>query len=428
MNITKTIQEKTTVLLRIELLPDELKPYITRAAKRVSEALKIPGFRPGHVPYDILKQHVSEMEIYQEAVDDVVRDTLPKAVQREHIDFVGQPQIAVETLAPNNPLVYTATFSLMPEVQLNEYTKISVPKPAVTIDETKVEKTLENLRKMRRETIVTDKAATTGDEVKVDFEITLAGVPIEGGQGKDVPIVLGEAAFIPGFEEHLIGLKAQETKDFTVTFPQEYPAKHLAGKACQVKATVKSVSTVTLPPLDDAFAKKFNFASAKELTDQIHANIQRELETKADEEFEMAVVEKAVTQATFDPIPAPMVASELDRMLNELREHVEEQGGKMDDYLQHVKKTAEELRASWKEQAEKRIKGALVIKAVADKENIVVTEEDLNQEIARRKLAQPDNAEAQKQFDSLDYRGYMRTILRNRQAVEKLKEYAGKNV
>ncbi len=423
MNITKTIQEKTTILLRIELLPEELRPYLERAVKRISTALKIPGFRPGHAPYDIVKKHVAEMEIYQEAVDDVVKDTLPTAVQREQVDFVGKPQVAVETLAPNNPLVYTATFSLMPAVQLNNYKMIKVAKPAVTVDEQKVEKTLQQLRKLRSQTQTADKAAATGDQAMIDFNLTLAGVPFEGGQGKDVAVVLGDNEFIPGFEEHLQGAKAGETKNFKVTFPQDYPAKHLAGKECDATVTIKTISTVTVPSLDDAFAKEFNFESVKDLTTKVRANIQQELENKADAEFEAKVIEQAVAQATFDPIPVPMIEFEIDRMIDEMRERVEYEGGKMEDYLQHIKKTEQELRASWKEQAVKRVQGALLIKTVAEQENITVPEEAIDQEINRRKQTMNKEAEEQPQLDSLEYRGYVRSLLRNQKAVEKLKQH-----
>lgn len=424
MEVTKTITDKTTVLLRIQLLPEELQPYLQRAAKRVSEKVTIPGFRPGNAPYDILKQHVSEMDIYQEAVDDVLKNTLPTAVKQENVDFVGQPQVAIETLAPNNPLVYTATFALMPDVQLPDYSTLAVKKKEITLDEGKVQSTLERLRKLRGRTQTAEKAADKGDQVVVDFTISLAGVVVEGGQGKDVPIVIGEDIFVPGFEEQLLGLKANDNKNFSITFPQEYAAKHLAGKQCDVAVTVKSVSIVTMPALDEALAKELNFSSLVELTESVRANIKRELEAKAEQEFEAKVMEEALRQATFDPISPLMLEVELDRMVEELHEQVENRGGKMDDYLQHIKKTKEELRGSWKENAVKRIKSALVIKAVAEKENVTVTEEEMTAEINRRKEALKEDAETQKQLDSFEYRGYLRTILRNQKAVEKLKGYA----
>lgn len=426
MNVTKTVQDKTTVLLKVELLPDEIKPYLEKAVKRISKQVSIPGFRPGHAPYDMVKQQVGEMEIYQESMEDVLADTLPKAVQQETVEFVGKPTVSVDSLAPGNPVVYTATFALMPQVDLKKYQDVRVKKTAETVDEKKFDQTMNDLRKMRTKNEPVERAAQTGDSVTIDFDIKLAGVSIEGGQGKDVPLVIGDKYFIPGFEEAVVGMKAGETKQFQVTFPDDYGAKHLAGKQCDVTATVKKVQQVTLPELDDAFAKELNFKSAEELKEQIRANLVKELEQKADQTFETAVIEAIMQQADFDPIPAPMMEYELDRMLDELRGQVEDQGGKFDDYLQHVKKTVPELRDSWKEHATKRIKGALVIKAVAEQEKIEVTEDAITAEIARRKAYYKDAPDTQKEMEALDYRGYVRTVLRNEQAVTKLKEYAGK--
>lgn len=425
MNVTKTIQETTTVLLKVELLPDELKPYLEKATQRISKQVSIPGFRPGHAPYDMVKQQVGEMEIYQAAAEDVVQATLPKAVQQEPIDFVGKPSIAIETLAPGNPLVYTATFAIMPKVDLKDYRSVKVKKTVPPVDEKKFEQTMDELRKLRTKKDTVDRAAQLGDAVTIDFDIKLAGVSIEGGRGKDVPVALGEHQFIPGFEDQLVGTKANETKQFQVTFPDDYGAKHLAGKQCDVTATVKKVEQVTLPELNDAFAKELNFKSAQELSEQIRANLLKELEQKADQEFETAVIEAVMNQASFEPIPKLMMEYELDRMLEELRQQVEDQGGKFTDYLAHVKKTPEELRAGWNEHASKRIKGALVIKTVAEQEKIEITEDAITAEIARRKEYYKNAPDTQKQMDGFDYRAYVRTVLRNEQAVKKLKEYAG---
>lgn len=425
MNVTKTIQEKTTVLLKVELLLQELKPYLDKAVQRISKQVSIPGFRPGHAPYDMIKQQVGEMGIYQEAMEDVVKDTLPKAIKQEPIDFVGKPAIAIDTLAPGNPLVYTATFAIMPKVDLKKYQTVKVKKTTPVVDEKKFEQTMLDLRKLRTKQEPVERAAQTGDSATIDFDIKLAGVSIEGGQGKAVPVVLGEKYFIPGFEEALAGMKAGETKQFQVTFPADYSAKHLAGKTCDVTTTVKQVQQVNLPELNDELAKELNFKSLQELQDQIRANLVKELEQKADQAFETAVLEAVIAQADFEPIPTLMIEYELDRMLEELRQQVEDQGGKFADYLSHMKKTELELRDSWKDHADKRIKGALVIKTVAEQEKVEITEDAIIAEITRRKTYYKDAPDTQKQMDGFDYRAYVRTVLRNEQAVKKLKEYAG---
>ncbi|MFA6475248.1 MAG: trigger factor [Patescibacteria group bacterium] len=424
MQITKTVQDKTTVLLKVEVSVEELKPHLEKAAKRISKSITIPGFRPGHAPYDMVKNKAGEMAIYQEAVDDVLSATLPDAVKQETIDFVGKPNVNLDTLAPGNPLVYTATFAIMPKVDLKNYQKVTVKKVVEVVDEKRLEKTMLDLKKLRTKHEPVERAAALGDQVVIDFDIKLAGVSIEGGQGKATPVVLGEKNFIPGFEDALVGMKAHETKQYQVTFPDDYGAKHLAGKQCDVTATVQSVSKVVLPELNDDFAKGLNFASLQELKDQIRQNLVKELEQKAEQKFESEVIEAIIKQADFEPIPQLMLDYEIDRMMEELKEQVEDQGGKLADYFTHIKKTAEELRASWKEPATKRVQGALIIKQVAEQENITVTEDAINAEVERRKTQYKNQPDMLKHLDGLDYRGYVRTILRNEQAVNKLKELA----
>lgn len=424
MNITKEQPAKTTVTLKIELSVEDLQPYLQKAVQRISKEVKIPGFRPGHVTYDVLKNKLGEMEIYQEAARLAIDGTLPQAVQRERVNFVGQPSINVEQVAPGNSLIYSAEFSLIPEVQLNEYKSISVKKKTVTVDEKKFKQTLEHLRKMQATTKPVERTAAKGDKVEVDFSITQDNVPIEGGQGKHVPLTLGEQAFIPGFEEQLEGLKAADNKKFKVTFPKEYGVKHLAGKECEVDATMQKVFEVTLPVLDDAFAKTLKFESLEDLEKAIRSNITKELEQEVEREFETAVIEATIAKATFDPIPAPMVQTELDRMMQELQHDTEQQGAKFEEYLKHIKKTEQELRDSWKDRAEQRVKSALMLKTVGEAEHITITEEAIDEQVNKYREMYKDSPELADRLDSLDLRVYVRTTLRNEQAMKKLKEYA----
>lgn len=424
MNVTRTDKDKTTVELRIEILPEEMKPYIDKAVQRISKEVKVDGFRPGKVPYDLLKAKVGEMEIHQEATRDAVDDTLPKAIKREQLDFVGQPQINVEKVAPDNPFVYTVTIALLPTVDLKAYTKVSVKKEAVKIDEEKVKRTLDDLLKMRATNKPVERAAKTGDQVNVDFTVTLAGVPVEGGQGNNTPVTIGNNDFIPGFEEHLVDLKTDDKKEFTLTFPDNYPAKHLAGKECKFDVTVKSVNEVVLPEFNDEFAKSLQFETAKELENQIRQNVGRELEMKADRDFENSVIEAIINQSEFDPIPAIMVDDEISRMLSELKQDLQQQGAKFDDYLSHIKKTEAELRDSWKDQGEKRVKGALVLKAASERENVTVDEKEVEAEVEKYKNTYKDSPDELKQIDSFEFRSYSRSMIRNRKVVERLKDYA----
>ncbi|MDP3971021.1 MAG: trigger factor [bacterium] len=424
MNIEKEIENKTTIKLTVSLLEEEMKPYLDKATQRISKDVKIDGFRPGKAPYDVLKKKVGEMEIYQEAANDAIQDSLPKAAKREELEFIGQPEVSVEKLAPGNGLTYSATFALVPEVDLKDYKSINVKREEVKVDEEKMKRTLQDLRKMQSTPKPVDRAAKMGDQVVASFRVSLAGVPVEGGQGTDVPVSIGENQFIPGFEDNVVGMKKTEKKQFKLTFPKEYNTKHLAGKECDFDVEVKEVNEVILPELNDEFATKLNFKSLKELEEQVRGNIQREIEQEAEQKYENAVVEAVITQAEFDPIPQIMVKGEMDRMFEELQQDIQGQGGKIDDYLEHIKKTKEELLESWKEQAEKRVKGALVLKAVGEKDEIKVAEADIDAEIAKYSEAYKDAPEQKAQIDSFEFRSYARTMLKNQQVVQRMKDYA----
>lgn len=424
MNLTKTQVEKTTVQLTVELLDEEMKPYIDKAVQRISKEVKVDGFRPGKVPYDVLAKKVGEMEIYQEASRDAIDGTLPTAVKREEIDFIGRPEINVDKIVPGQGVTYSATFAMLPSVTLNDYKSVRVKKEAAKLDEEKAEKTLNDLRKLHVKVNVVERAAKQGDQLKVDFSITLDGVPFEGGQGKDVPVTIGENQFIPGFEEQLVDMKATDNKKFKLTFPAEYGAAHLAGKECDFDVTVHSVGEVELPELNDEFAKLIGFESADALRTQIRDNIQKEIESEADQKYEIAVIDAILEQAEFDPIPELMITNEREQMMQELQQHVEDQGGKFTEYLEHIKKTPEELMESWKDQAEKRIKAALAMKLIGEQEKVEVPETELDAEVNRFQEMYKDVPEQQAQFSSLEFRAYTRSILRNRKIVELLKESA----
>lgn len=426
MNIIKEQPAKTTVKLKIELSVEDLQPHLKKAVQRISKEVKIPGFRPGHVTYEVLKHKISEMEIYQEAARVAIDATLPQAVQQEKVNFVGQPNIHVEQVAPGNSFIYSAEFSLMPEVVLNEYKTVKAQKKAVTVDEKKYTQTLEHLRKMQAVSKPVERVAKLHDKVEIDFSITQDNVPIEGGQGKHVPVTLGEKTFIPGFEEQLEGMKAGDTKKFKVTFPKDYGVKHLAGRECDVDATVHTVFEVTLPPLDDALAKALKFEALADLEKAIRENITKELDQKAETEFETTVIEAAIAQATFDPIPQPMITTELDRMMQEMQHDIEQQGAKFDEYLKHVKKTEQELRDTWKDKAEQRVKSALLLKTIGETENITISEEAIDVQAEKYRAMYKDSPELGDRLDSLDFRAYLRTSMRNEEAMKKLKEYAQK--
>lgn len=425
MNISTEHPEKTTTKITVELSAEDMKPYLDKAVVRISKEVKVDGFRPGKAPYEMLAKKIGEMEIYQEAAREAVDATLPSAIKKEGLDFVGQPQVSLEKVVPGEGITYSATLAKMPKVTLKKYDSIRVAKPEVKIDEDKVQRTMDDLRKMQAEAKEVEREAKEGDQLVVDFDVKQDGVSIEGGQATQAPVEIGAKQFIPGFEEELVGMKAGDTKTFNLTFPENYGAKHLAGRECEFTVTVHKVNELTLPEINDEFATKLGFPSAEELNTQVRGNIERELSGEADQKFEVELIDAALEQADYEPIPQMMIEAELGQMEQELRANVEDQGGTFEDYLQHLDTSVEDLRESWKEQAEKRVKAALLMKEVAEAEKITVEEDEIKQEVERVKtMYQHIDEDKLAQFDTLDFRAYARTMIRNRKVVEKLTEYA----
>lgn len=420
MKTTKKNLPKAEVELTVEVQPEELKPYLSQAAIKISQQVNIPGFRKGHIPYDILKKNVGEATIYEEAFYTVVNKTLPEVVEQEKIDFVGQPKVDVEKVAPGNPLIYKVILALMPTITLGNYKELKSKRKKVVVDEEKVKKTFVDLKKMRAQEKLVTRAAKLGDKAEVNFNIKLAGVGIEGGQAIKYPLVLGEKKFIPGFEEQIIGLKKDDQKKFKMSFPKDYFDKKTAGRECDFEVKVEAVYEVAMPELNDDFASSFNFKNWQEMDKQIRDNIKKEIEQKEKERLELSILEEIIEKSNFSEFPELLITSELGKMMEELKHNVEDSGGKIDDYLKHIKKTEEDLKKELQPQALKRIKTALVSREIAKQEKIEVSEQEIKKEIEKYAKAYEKYPDMAKQFQSTQYQRYLGNILANQKTFERL--------
>lgn len=423
MQVTSKRLPKTQAELTIELSPEEVQPYVETAAKRISQEVEIKGFRKGKAPYDLLKQHVGEATIYEEAFNDIVQATYPKAVDQEKLQVVGRANIQVEKIAPGNPVVYKATVPLMPKVTLGDYQKLKTKKETTKLDEEKYNRTLEDLRRMRAKEVLVNREARKGDKTVFDFVVKVDGVAIEGGTAQQQSLVLGEAKFIPGFEDNLIGTKKGDEKDFTLEFPKDYFKKDLAGKPASFHVKVHDVYEIQLPELNDAFATEMNFKTLTELQEEIKKNILRELEQETQEKFELAVIEEIMSKSTFEEVPEQLLDEETDKMVWEIEQDVLQRGLKFEDYLQHMKKTREEMKKEFSQPAEKRIKAALVMREVAVAEKIVVDPADVQKEIDDMKKVYEQVPGAVEKIDSKDNRSRLENVLFHKKTFAKLEEY-----
>lgn len=427
MNVTVTKQPKSMIQLTVTIEPDELQSYVERAIGELGKSMRIAGFRPGKAPRELIIREAGQMKLYQQAAESAVEKTYPEAVVQHNLQTIGLPQVSVEKLAPGNPLVYTATVALLPQVKLGNYKKIVEEKKSVAVTSDEVDATIGNLRRMFGKEVKVDRPARQQDKVEIDMETFMDNVPLDGGASKKQPIVIGEGHFIPGFEDALIGLAAGVKKDLTLHFPKEYHRKDLAGKPATFRVAVSAVYEITLPPLDDTFAKQVGaFETLDALRQQIEKNIHEEKTSKERQRWELAVIDRIVGTSTFDEIPDILVDNELHKMLHELEHEVTNQGMKFDDYLASIKKTRDELSVEFRPRAVKRVQTALALRAIARAENITVADSELNQQIDEERKQYAQNPEIIKQINSSEYRDYLHNVMRSRKVFDFFEELSRK--
>jgi trigger factor len=416
---------KSQVEITIEVSLEEIKPFLEKAAKKLSKDLKFDGFRPGKAPYDVVEKKVGAMGIIDEAVNDIISETYYKILEKEKLMTLGQPEINIIKAAPNNPIEYKAVVATLPKVEVGDYSKIKVEKKKVEVKDEQVDKVIDDIRNMRAKEKLVKREAKTGDRLEIDFDVSLDKVVIEGGSHKKYPITIGESRFIPGFEEKLIGLKAGDDKEFKLKFPEKYHQKTLAGKECDFKVKCNGVYEREVAKLDDAFAKEVSNKQFKTLVDlkkNVRNNIEKDEENKANQRVEIEMLDKLVEISNFeDELPETLVKNETNKMLHEMEHNLTSQGMKFEDYLSGIKKTREDLEKEFEPQATQRAKTAIVAREIYQEKKFKVTDEEIQVEVAKMIAAYPDNPEAKKQLESPQYQEHLRNQLGNRKVIEFLK-------
>lgn len=414
---------KSEVEITIMVSPDELRPHLEAAADRLSRESKIEGFRPGKVPYDMIVARFGEMKIYEESLESVVRKTYVAAVLQHNLRPVGSPRIDVKTLAPGNPLTYTATVPLLPAIEkLAEYRALKVEKKTISIQDSDINAALAELQKMQTREHEVDRPLEKRDKAVVDLQMFLDNVPIEGGAVKSHQVYLSEPYYVAGFSDQLIGLKKGEEKEFALEFPKEHYQKHIAGKKIDFKAKVTSVFELTPPTLDDAFASSLGQQSLAELRELIRKNLQTEAEEKEAQRVEIEMLEKIVDGSRFDEFPETLVNSEAERMVHELEHSITQRGLQFEDYLKNIKKSRADLKLDFAPQAVRRLKTVLAIREIAEREKIDVDDAEVSAETNEQLNRYASDPEAQKRLSDPEYADIVRGMLRNRKVIAFLKE------
>lgn len=384
MKVTVENGENQQVTLTIEVEAAEVNKAVDQACKRLANRVSIPGFRKGKAPRMIVERHVGKDAVLQEAFDIVAPKALSKAFDEQKIDPVTRPSVDIETLEEGKDLVFKATVTPRPEVKLGDYKGLNVPKNEVSITDEDVEKQLKTFQDRQGKLVDAPEGAEVkdGDFTTLDFKGFVDGEAFDGGEGKDYPLQIGSNSFIPGFEDQLVGAKIGEERDVNVKFPEEYHAKELAGKDATFKCTIRSIKTKELPAIDDELAKKVSkFETLDEFKADIRKNLEENAERTAENDQKSAAIEMATNNITVD-IPAVMIDNRVTAMIQEMAMRLEQQGMKLEQYLQYAGTDIAKLREQYRETAEKNVKTDLMLEEVAKAEDIKVEAKDLDEEVA----------------------------------------------
>ena len=376
--------EKNMAKLTIEVSPEELEGAIQKAYLKNRKQITIPGFRKGKVPRQIIEKMYGPSFFYEDAVNDLIPSAYEKAADECELELVSRPEISIVQIEKGKPFIFTAEVAVKPEVELGEYKGIEVEKQDTAATDEEVNAEIDKERENNSRAItVEDRPVQDGDMTVIDFEGFVDGTPFEGGKGTDYPLTIGSGAFIPGFEEQLIGAELGKEMEVNVTFPEEYHAKELAGKPAVFKCTVKEIKVKELPELDDDFAQDVSEFNTLE---EYKADVRKKLEEKkadaAKAKKEDAVIEKIIEGAKME-IPDAMVKTQAEQMVDEFAQRLQMQGLSMDQYMQFTGSTVDALVEQSKPQALKRIQSRLVLEAVAAAEKLEATDEELEAEYAR---------------------------------------------
>ena len=388
---TLTRLDATSVELVIPVLPDALDRAREVAFRRLSKNARIPGFRKGHIPRRVFEQTYGTAGIESEAMEDLVPELYSTAVREHELAPVARPKLEMLPSAENEPLRVKARVEVRPTLELGTYTGLSVSVPERTVSDEEVARTLEGLARDRGTLAPVERPAALGDIVTIDFIGRIDGTPFEGGSAEGQVAELLEDRFIPGFATGIVGMNAGERREIETHFPEGYHASELAGKTAIFEVTLHDVKQLEMPTLDDAFAAEVSdFATIEELRAEVRKRLEGIAEARMRREIGNAVMEQLVAAHDI-PVPPSLLLAEREQLVEEARRMAQEQGANFAEYLASVGKTEEEFREELTGDAERRVKGTLLIEAIADTEGIEATPGEIQAELAllARRYGQP---------------------------------------
>ena len=374
--------ENSMAKLTIETSAEELEKALQNAFLKNKNKISIPGFRKGKVPRQIIEKMYGPAIFYEDAANEVIPEAYEKAMDECGEDIVSSPEIDVTQIEKGKPFIFTALVALKPEVKLGKYKGVKVDKADTAVTDEEVDAEINKERENNARNIeVTDRAVKDGDMTVIDFEGFVDGTAFDGGKGENYPLTIGSGTFISGFEEQLVGAQIGEEVEVNVTFPEDYQAEELKGKAALFKCTVREIKEKELPELDDEFASEVSeFETLAEYKEDVRATLTSKKEKEAKDAKEAAVIEAIVNDSEME-IPEAMLLTQQKQMVDEFAQRMQMQGISMDQYLQFTGATYDKMMEQVRPQAERRIKSRLVLEAVVKAENIEASDADYEEEL-----------------------------------------------
>ena len=427
VTVSSNPQPGSRVQLDIEVPPTDVDRHFATAYRHVAERTKVPGFRPGKAPRHVIDRFVGRGTVIAEAIDHLVSDAYDAALDQITIIPIDQPEVDIDPagVTEGQSVRFTATVAVRPEVTLGAYTDypFTLETPEVTDDQ--VEAVITDLREQQATLRPVDgRAAQKGDVAAVRFAGTIDGEPFEGGSADRLPLVIGEDRMIPGWEDNLVGMAIDDTKGFDITFPDDYRVEELRGKSAHFEVTLLDVRERLLPDVDDEFARSVGeVTSVEELRAEIRDALQKRAADEARHAFADRIIDFAASNATVE-LPEVMVANEIEIMRDELRSRLAAQRIGLDQYLALAKQTPQELATELREPASRRVKVLLVLSAIAEKEGIDASPDEIQAEIDDQLVRYDNDTKLAEYLTSRRGRSYLRMTLRNRKLVDTLIERA----
>ncbi len=374
--------EQNKVKIEITVPAKEFDIAVDKAFKKNAPKISIPGFRKGKAPRNVIERMYGKEVMFEDAFDIVAQPAYEAAIAENNLTPVSHPSVDITQIANGQDLIFTAEVYVKPEVELGKYKGIEVVKKVHTVEDADIDKEIDSMRnKNSRLVTVEDRELKDGDISNIDFEGFVDGVAFEGGKGENFELTIGSGQFIPGFEEQLIGMKINETREIDVKFPDEYHSADLAGKMSMFRVTLNSIKCKELPELDDEFAKD---VSEFDTLAELKADLKKKAIERNEEHMKLQVEDdaiKIVAKNSKIDIPQPMIDTEIDNMIQDYNWRLQMQGMSLDMYLKMLNMDLDTFKAQFKEQAEERVRDQLTIEKLGEVENITASKEEVDAKI-----------------------------------------------